>query len=486
MSLISKLYSADECRELDRLAIEEHGIPGFTLMQRAGSFVFTTIQDRWPGIRSLLVVAGSGNNAGDGYIVAKLAHEAGLDTEIQQIGDPRRLRGDALLAWQQLPDHEFLTTSNSNTPDVIVDALLGTGARGTLSSTFDRVIAQINETDRPTVAIDVPSGIDANTGGKLTENPVNATLTCMFIGAKLGLFTGHGLQFRGDVVFTDLGVPREIYHEELGVPLLDSTNERTVMPPRDALAHKFQLGHVVIVGGDYGMGGAVLLAAAAALRTGAGLVTVLTRPEHVPAVLAKRPEVMVVGIDESTDVSSYISRADVLAIGPGLGQQSWGKTLLGAALATTPQRCVLDADALRILKAQDWQAPRDSIFTPHPGEAAQLAEAPTAEVQSNRPKCVTELSRKYGCTVILKGPGSLIASHGKLCSVSPYVNGSLATAGSGDVLTGIAAAIFARIGAPVQTAETAVSLHAAAGVRAERDQPGQSLIASDLIEAIRI
>ena len=486
MSLISKVYTTDECRELDRLAIEEHDIPGFTLMQRAGAFVFTTIQDRWPGIRSLRVVAGSGNNAGDGYIVATLAHQAGIETEVQQVGAPKRLRGDALLAWQQLQEHQVSTTSNFARADVIVDALLGTGARGALSSAYQDAITQINSSGEPVVAIDVPSGVDASSGGLLTENPVKAELTSMFIGAKLGLFTGPGLRFRGDLVFTDLGIPPQVYHRVPGVPLLDTTSKRPVLLPRDPLAHKYQFGHVVIVGGDHGMGGAVILAAESALRSGAGLVTVLTRHEHVPAVLAKRPEVMVIGIDESADLSSYLARADVLAIGPGLGQTSWGHTLLGTALALELDRFILDADALRILKSQRWTVPPGSIFTPHPGEAAFLSERTTPEVQADRPACVKELSHEYGCTVILKGPGSLVASHGQLCSVSQFVNASLATAGSGDVLTGIAAAVYARVGEPVQAAEAAVSIHGASGARALRENPTRSLIASDLIDSIRI
>ena len=486
MSLISKVYTADECQELDRLAIEEHDIPGFTLMRRAGAFVFTTIQDRWPGIQSLCVVAGSGNNAGDGYVVATLAHQAGIDTKVLQVGSTKHLRGDALLAWQQLQKHDVAIVNALTSADVIVDALLGTGARGALSLDYEEAIAQINDSSGSVVAIDVPSGVDASSGGLLTENPVRAELTCMFIGAKLGLFTGPGLRYRGDLVFTDLGIPSEVYLDVPGVPLLDTTSKRPVLPSRDELAHKYQFGHVVLVGGDHAMGGAVVLAAEAALRTGTGLVTVLTRHEHVSALLARRPEVMVVGVDESTELSSHLARADVLAIGPGLGQNTWGRTLLKTALTHRPERCILDADALRILKSQTWTVPRGCILTPHPGEAAFLSGVPTAEIQTDRPNYVKELSREYGCTVILKGPGTLIASEGHLCSVSQFVSGSLATAGSGDVLTGIVAAAYALGRDPVQAAETAVSLHGAAGARTVRENPGQSLVASDLIDSIRI
>ena len=252
MSLISKVFTADECRELDRLAIEEHDIPGFTLMQHAGAFVFTTIQDRWPDIRSLRVVAGSGNNAGDGYVVALLAHQAGIATEVYQIGATNRIRGDALLAWQQLNEHEVPVVDELNEADIVVDALLGTGARGTLSPEYEDAITHINDFNGPVVAIDVPSGVDASSGGLLTENPVTADLTCMFIGAKLGLFTGLGLRYRGDLVFTDLGVPPEVYQDSFGVPILETTINRPVLPPRDPNAHKYEFGHVLVVGGWVG------------------------------------------------------------------------------------------------------------------------------------------------------------------------------------------------------------------------------------------
>ncbi|MYD45882.1 MAG: NAD(P)H-hydrate dehydratase [Gammaproteobacteria bacterium] len=486
MSLISNVYTADECRELDRLAIEKHDIPGLTLMQRAGAFVFTTIQDRWPDIRSLSVVAGSGNNAGDGYVVALLAHQAGIATEVYQVGETNRLRGDALLAWQKLNEHEVPVVDELNEADVVVDAVLGTGARGTLSPDYENAIAHINNFNGPVVVIDVPSGVDASSGGLLTENPVTADITCMFIGAKLGLFTGPGLRHRGDLVFTDLGVPPEIYQDSFGVPLLETTNKHRVIPPRDPFAHKYHFGHVLVVGGDHGMGGAVILAAEAALRTGAGLVTVITRTENVPSLLARRPEVMAVGIVESTDISSYLARADVLAIGPGLGQSSWGEFLLKSALTHQPAHSILDADALRILKSRDWRVPESCIFTPHSGEAAFLCGTSTADVQSNRPSFVKTISHEYGCTVILKGPGTLIASQGQLCSVSQFVDGALATAGSGDVLTGITAAAYARCKNPIEAAEVAVSLHGAAGARAIRENPGRSLIASDLVDALRI
>ncbi len=486
MSLITKVYTTEECRGLDRLAIEKHDIPGLTLMQRAGAFVFTTIQDRWPDIRSLRVVAGSGNNAGDGYVVALLAHQAGIATEVYQVAETNRIRGDALIAWQQLNEHEVSVVDELNEADIVVDALLGTGARGTLSPEYENAIARINKFNGPVVAVDVPSGVEASSGGLLTENPVSADLTCMFIGAKLGLFTGPGLRYRGDLVFTDLGVPSEVYQDSFGVLLLETTIKRPALPPRDPLAHKYRFGHVLVVGGDYGMGGAVILAAEAALRTGAGLVTVLTRSENVPSVLSRRPEVMAVGVDESTDITSHLARADVLAIGPGLGQGSWGQTLLKTALAHQPVHLILDADALRILKSQEWSVPEGCIFTPHPGEAAFMSGVSTADVQTNRPSFAQNMSHQYSCTVVLKGPGTLIASQGQLCSVSQFVDGALATAGSGDVLTGIAAAAYARCGNPVEAAEIAVSLHGAAGARAIRENPGRSLIASDLIEALRI
>ena len=473
-----KVYTAAEVRELDRIAIEDRGIPGIVLMKRAGRAVFDEVRRRWPDGNTITVVCGSGNNAGDGYIVAGLAVEAGLETRLLQVGGADKLRGDAARArdWA-LSVGVGTSPFSKGAPldgDVVIDALLGTGASGMVRPAYAEAIEWISASTCPKVAVDLPSGISADTGAVLGM-AVRASTTVTFIGRKLGLHTGAGVEYAGDVVFDSLGVPADIYDGVSGLPILVPPSA----PQRPRSAHKNQFGHVLIVGGDHGMGGAPLLSAEAALRTGAGLVSLCTRPEHCAAVLARRPEVMVRGVSEDAALDDLLDACSVVAVGPGLGRGTWGLALLRRTFSAG-KPLIIDADGLNLIAAEPGlDVPSRSIMTPHPGEAKRLLGEAAAE---DRPCVARSLSERFGNVVVLKGAGTLVAERGTLRGICTAGNPGLATAGSGDVLTGVVAGLLAQGFGPAEAAEAGVCLHAVAGDAARERLAPRPLIAGDIVD----
>ena len=511
MSGFTRVYTGAECREIDRIAIDEYGIPGIELMNRAGRFAFDVLGKYWPEARSLTVVAGHGNNAADGYIVAGLAKQRGWEVQLLQLPPQESLQGDAQKAEQWMRtqevrnrDHDFYET------DVYVDAMLGTGAAGDSRDRYGKWIDWINLFPGQVLALDIPTGICPQTGSKLTDRPVNAHVTAMFVGAKLGLVTGAGVNHCGHFEYCDLDIPEEVFQTVHGTEVLLPGSSKSYLPQRQPGGYKNQFGHVVVVGGDKGMGGAALLTAEAALRTGAGLVSAITRAEHVPAFLARCPAVMAVGTDDDETVDSVLQKADVIAVGPGLGRSHWGEQLYKRVICALDQSTkgpslVIDADALSEL-TKNYVLPERIILTPHPGEAAALLRdindisMTAADVEKDRPEAARTLSDHFDCTVILKGAGTLIASEGELKYVAHIVNPGLGTAGSGDVLTGMVSAVEAQCGGTrrtydnrssmhgrmntVEVAATAILLHGAAGDRAVKRAEGRSIVATDILENI--
>lgn len=482
------LYTAAECRELDRLAIEEHGLSGFELMQRAGWAAFRELLDAWPDARRIEVCCGKGNNAGDGYIVAGLALEAGLAVTLWQLGDAGALRGDAARArdWALA---QGVTIETGPPPviagDVVVDALLGTGLVGDLREPFAATTAAIAASGAPVLAIDIPTGVDADTGAA-ARGAVRASRTVTFIGRKLGLYTGPGVAYAGRVVFFDLGVPAAVHRAVPGCPWLAYPDLGAAARPacRDANAYKQSLGHVAVVGGDHGMGGAPAMAAEAALRAGAGMVSVLTRPGHRPALLARRPELMVADAEDAAARRAVLGKATCLVVGPGLGDGEWGHRLLEEALATASP-VVLDADGLNGLARHGLHARGPLIITPHVGEAARLLGWRGEDVQNDRPAAAQALAARVRGTAVLKGAGTMVATAAggetSLLGVCAHGNPGMASAGMGDVLAGIIGALLAQGMAPPSAAVAGVCLHSYAGDVGAGRLGQRSLVATDLI-----
>ncbi|WP_065258769.1 bifunctional ADP-dependent NAD(P)H-hydrate dehydratase/NAD(P)H-hydrate epimerase [Pseudomonas bananamidigenes] len=477
------LYRAAQVRGLDARLIAA-GTPGFELMQRAAHATWRALVRQWPSADALTVLAGHGNNAGDGYLIAVLARRAGWAVQVLAVGDPQRLQGDAALAHAEaLAEGVAIAawTASGELRGIVVDALLGTGLSGDVREPYVSAIAAINTSGLPVVAVDIPSGLCADTGHVL-GSAVRADLTVTFIGLKLGLFTGDAADHVGDLLFNDLQATVETCSDiAIAARRLDAGNLPR-LPAREPAAHKGRFGHVLLIGGDHGFGGSILLSTESALRSGAGMVSLATRPEHVPAALSRVPEAMVLGTSSANQLMGLLEKVSVLVVGPGLGQASWGRALLSAA-ANAPLPQVWDADALNLLASGFVTLPKDCVITPHPGEAARLLGISTADVQADRPAAALALSKKYTAVVVLKGAGSLIAHPDGRLALCHQGHPAMATAGLGDVLAGLVGALLAQGMEPFDAACLAVWLHANAG--AQQGKFGRGLAASDLIPAIR-
>ena len=477
---MTSLHTSAQCRELDRIAIEAHGIPGFELMLRAGRAAFDVLIGRWPGAGSITVFCGKGNNAGDGYVIAGLAREIGLDAQVLQVS-AGRLRGDAGAAREWAAERGVTGEPSDREArgEVFVDALLGTGLNGPPREPFAAAIRRINAGGRPVLAVDVPSGVSADTGA-VTGAAVRADVTVSFIGAKIGLHTGPALDFRGDLVHARLGVPQSIMDAVPGCPLL--TFDPGSLPPLGNDLYKHRAGHLVVVGGDLNMGGAPLMAAEAALRSGAGLVSVITRAAHRPAILARRPEIMVQDAGQREAAGELLERATAVVLGPGIGRGSWGKNLFRRALAT-PVPMLIDADGLRWLAELGSHPNGETVITPHAAEAAQLLGLNVAEVEADRPGTALRLAARVGGVAVLKGAGSICAAD-ELLGVCGHGNPGMATAGMGDVLSGVIGGLLAQGFDAARAATLGTCLHSHAADLAARRHSRRGLVATDLFETI--
>lgn len=478
-NLTTALFTSGQARAIDHRATHDLGIPGFELMTRAAAAAFGMLRRQWPGARSIRVVCGSGNNGGDGYLVARDALAEGLRVDLVALGMPKG--DDALRARQAFESlggtsREFAAWQELPAPDVVVDAIYGTGLNRAPEGIAKEAIDAINAAHAPVLALDVPSGLSADTGNS-PGAVVRATTTATFIVRKRGLHTGQS-EVAGPIEWFGLDLPGSVL-EAPDATLLQASS----LPPRPRDSHKGSNGHVLAIGGDHGTGGAVRMAAEAALRTGAGLVSVATREENVLAMNAARPELMAHGVNGPQALEPMLKKASVVALGPGLGQAGWGHALWTTALdAGLPT--VLDADGLNLLHAGPRALPEKIVLTPHPGEAARLLGVDTKSVQADRFAAVRELAKRFAAVVVLKGNGSLIASTTGEVAICPWGNPGMASGGMGDTLTGIVAGLLAQGCDPFEAACLAVGLHArAADVAARHGERG--LLAGDLLEPLR-
>lgn len=479
------IHSTATVRAADRYAIEVLGIRGYQLMSRAGEAALGALRAQWPLARRVLVLCGPGNNGGDGYVLARYARAAGLAVTLAAPAGPP-VGPDARLAFDEWTDAggtlEPWSEALLGRADLVVDALLGTGLARAVEGTLARVIEALNAAGRPVMALDTPSGLDTETGQPLGI-AVRATLTIAFVGLKPGFFLGRGPEYVGRLACDDLDVPPAAFGGAEGVlRRITEAELKRALPRRARTAHKGDNGRVLVIGGGPGMAGAARLAGEAALRAGAGLVTLATAPAHAAVLAAARPELIAIGIEAADALAPLLEAADVVAIGPGLGRSAWSQALLDAAFASA-KPLIVDADALNLL-AERPRTRSTWCLTPHPGEAARLLGSTTAAVEADRLGSARALADRYQAVAVLKGAGTLIAS-GRL---APYLcergNPGMAVAGMGDVLTGVIAAIAAQQPDPAASlnlaAAVGVLVHASAADLIAR-QGERGLLASDLL-----
>ncbi|MCI0346044.1 MAG: NAD(P)H-hydrate dehydratase, partial [Chloroflexi bacterium] len=481
------------------------------LMENAGRQVVAAMESFFEDLadRQVAVVGGKGNNGGDGFVVARTLYQRGVDVSVFVVGQVADIKGDARLNLEilgrlgvtvvEIADEGQweLHFSEISQHDVIVDALFGTGLKSGLSGIYETVIADINGSGIPVVSIDLPSGMSADTPD-LIGDCIEATITVTLGAPKVPLILPPAEQKSGEVVIADIGIPVHVLEGVEGARLELSTRDhiRTLITPRAADAHKGDFGRVLIVAGSRGKAGAAMLAAQGAMRSGGGLVTVAT-PRGVTAIVASySAECMTEALDETVEgtvdfaAAEYVLglRADVMAVGPGLGRGAAVGTFVRELVDKSEMPLVLDADALNAFadepSALVGREGRDLIITPHPGEMARLVGCTVADVQADRLGIARDFASAHKVYVILKGHRTLIATPDGKVFVNPTGSPGMATGGTGDVLAGMVAAWLAQLLDAEAACRVAVYVHGAAGELADADEGEVSMTAGDLANHI--
>lgn len=505
-----KLVTAKDMQRLDRKTIEEYGIPGLTLMENAGEGIVRMICERYgnPSGKIVTVVAGKGNNGGDGLVVARHLARRGSTVRVFLLSRKEDLKGDARTNLDRYcalggAVHEQTSgtlpafTESLKTSDLIVDALFGTGQKGPVQGTSAEVISIINSTGKPVVAVDLPSGVNPDTGG-IAGVAIKAHLTVTFFPPKRGLFMYPAASCVGELKMVDIGIPHALVEAEApAASLLTEDEVKELLPRRSPDSHKGTFGHLLVIAGSLRMSGAAALTSLSALRAGAGLVT-LALPAHLAGTRpGLPPEVMTEPLphtDEGTvgrkagDVLRKIAvDKDVVAIGPGLSTHPETQEIIREVLMWCEKPLVVDADGINALVGhlgllEKRRSP--VILTPHPGEMARLMGATSHVVQSDRMRAAEEFSRTHKVLLVLKGARTIVADEKGRLFLNPTGNPGMATAGSGDVLTGMIAGLIAQGLSPLSAAQAGVYLHGLAGDLASQDKGERGMIASDIIEKI--
>ena len=503
-----RVLSADQMREADRRTIEEIGISSLVLMENAGRQVVSAMQAAFEQLSSLrvAVLAGRGNNGGDGFVIARVLGQRGVDVSVFVLGALADVRGDARVNLEilgrlgspvvEVPGEEAweLHASELEDCDLVVDAMFGTGLKAPLSGLYETVVADLNGLGAAVVSVDLPSGLSADTN-EIIGPAVEADLTVTLAAPKLPLVLPPARAHAGELVIVDIGIPRQVIDALEGprVEVLTREGLRGLVPGREAGGHKGDYGHVLVVAGSRGKTGAAHLAASGALRSGAGLVTVATPVSCLPIVAALGAECMTVPLPETAEGGAGAASLDrvldgpwnVIAAGPGLGTGEDVRGLVIGLLERAAVPLVLDADALNVLAGDPGRlAARDGqivIVTPHPGEMARLLGLSIAEVQANRIESARNLATTRGLHVVLKGHRTLVATPTGTVFINPTGNPGMATGGTGDVLTGVIAAWLAQLHDAEAACRLGVYLHGAAGDLAAGDEGQVAMTAQDVV-----
>ncbi|HEV2094633.1 MAG TPA: NAD(P)H-hydrate dehydratase [Rubrobacter sp.] len=489
-----KLYTADEMSRADGNA-QNLGIPGGVLMERAGVAMTEEILDRYPDRRALLV-CGGGNNGGDGFVIARELHRAGAEvavvaTKDEYSGDPATYLGVLRNLGMDVHGPGMLDELLGGT-DLVVDALLGTGFSGEVREREAALIRQLNEAGRTTVAVDVPSGVDGSTGEVVGE-AVRADLTVCAHAAKVGCVISPGREHAGETVVVEIGVPPEADVE----PSLSWTGRDTLrglVPRTEEPAHKYSAGAVMVVAGSRAMTGAAVMSVRGAERAGCGITFLATSAGAAPAVDIALTETIVYGVREgesggmsaeaAEDILAHAERATALVVGPGIGSGEEGRRLVEGILVGTDVPVLLDADAVTALAGTDVLVRREAptVITPHAGELGRLLGSGAKEVSARRLHAARKAAHDNGCCVLLKGSDTLVVEGGR-AAVNPTGSVALATAGTGDVLSGVIGALLSRGMGPFEAARAGAWAHGRAAELwlEETGWPAESMVATDLL-----
>jgi len=498
-SLAHKIVSSEQIRRFEADAAKEVGCSLYELMQRAGTAAFDILRRYWPKARRILVIAGNGNNAGDGYVLATLAKESGLKVTLACEDPDRILKSTAEQAQKFWFDAGGTTCGFESIElsdfDLVVDALLGTGVAGEVKLSFQKVIQAVNGSSLPVLSIDIPSGMQDDTGLAIPVC-IHSTVTLGLVALKPGLVTGKAKNECGILEFADLGIGKSFF--ELAIPQGQIVNWNMLQPLgfRDVHANKGSFGKLLCIGGNVAMSGAIRLSSEAALRSGAGLVKVFCHESSAPLVSAGRPELMV----SSSDLNQALEWCTSIVIGPGLGTNQWGReqfNILVAYLKQHPKPLVIDADGLNLLAIADPTTKEIiselpcCVLTPHPGEASRLLKVSISEVESDRYNSCRNLALIFNAMSLLKGAGTVMCSASHRNSAQPFYwicsggNPGMATAGMGDLLTGVIGAFLAQGMSAEQGGLYGVCAHAEAGDKVASTYGQRGMMASDLLPSLR-
>jgi ADP-dependent NAD(P)H-hydrate dehydratase / NAD(P)H-hydrate epimerase len=502
-----RVLNTEQMREADRRTIEDIGIPSIVLMENAGRQAVAAMEAAFEELASshVVVVCGRGNNGGDGFVVARTLIQRGVDTSVFLLGSVADVRGDARTNLEVLGRIGMTVVEITNAQewelhfgefsecDLVVDAILGTGVHGRLTGLLETVVADLNALGVPIVSIDLPTGVSADTPA-LDGPAVEASMTVTLAAPKIPLIFPPADSHAGDLVIADIGIPLPLLDEIEGphLELLTRERMREIVPVRAADSHKGDFGRVLIVAGSTGRTGAAHLAALGALRSGAGLVTVAAPRSCLPIIASMGPEYMTEPLDETPSGSVDFAavdrvldmRADIIAVGPGLGQAPGTAAFVQALVERAGVPLVLDADALNAFAGEPERLTgRDEVavvITPHPGEMARLLNTSIEAVQRDRVRHAREFAASHRVHVVLKGHRTVIATPDGRTFVNLTGNSGMATGGTGDLLTGMVAAWFAQLLDAEAACKLAVYVHGTAGDLAEADEGEVSLIAGDV------
>lgn len=485
-----RIFTSSQVRAIEKAYAAEHNGHCYDLMERAGAALVEHLLRICRNPSAVWIFCGRGNNGGDGYVAGALLRGRGIEVRLFAVGDPHE-HSEAFTAREFFISRggrveNVLPSREESRPAAVIDALLGTGISSSPRAPVSEWIAFINKLGATVFSVDVPSGVDADTGA-VPGDCVSAACTVCMLALKPGLFTSDAVDYTGEILFDPLGVDTERYAAAPGdarsLSRAAYSDILDALPVRLRSCNKGDNGKVLIIAGSSGMGGAAIMAGIGALRGGAGLVKIATDPLNVPAINAVHPELMTVDFTDEQAVDAALSWCDAVAVGPGLGQTPHAERLL-ELVRLSGRDCVLDADALNLLSKHGDDYQENRILTPHPGEAARLAGQSVEEIEKNRFESAQYLQERYGGVVLLKGAGTVVCDRRRMTVISEG-SPALATGGSGDLLTGIIAALAAGELSLRQAAVIGACLHAKAGMLAAEEFGPIGTVPTDLENYLR-